>query len=172
MSSTETTVPDAPLRLDHRADRGAVATERLCLTFDARARSRSTGWLESGIEVTILLPRGSVMRGGDKLRSADGRVIEVVSACEPLFEVSVVDAARAAQAAYHLGNRHVAVEIRDGALRVARDAVLERMLRGLGLEPKCVDGPFEPEGGAYGESHTHGGAAHALAPVIHEYRRS
>jgi urease accessory protein len=86
--------------------------------------------------------------------------------------VDVADDALLARAAYHLGNRHVAVELRAHGLRVARDAVLERLLRGLGLAPVCVDAPFEPEGGAYGHSHAHLGDAARLAPVIHEYRRS
>jgi len=163
-----------PLRLSERAAPDATVVGRLSMTFEARTRSRCSGFLDDGREVTIVLPRGDITRGGDKLATSDGVVVEVVAAAEPLLEVLVTDAQMLARAAYHLGNRHVAVEVRAQGLRVAEDAVLERMLRGLGLTPTRTEAPFEPEGGAYGDRHAHGhgGDAHRLAPIIHEYRRS
>ena len=167
------------LRLTERAPAGAAASGRILLTFDARTRSRLTGRLEDGREVAIVLSRGTIMRGGDRLVSTDGVVVEVVAASEPLLEVRVSSAAALARAAYHLGNRHVAVQVLGHGLRVADDAVLGRMLSGLGLEPVRIDAAFEPEGGAYGDRHTHGDAdalspgaqPHRLSPVIHEFRR-
>lgn len=166
-----TTAPD-PLRIEARADPAAIASDRLCMTFDERTRARLVVRLESGIEAALALPRGAALHHGDRLLASDGRVVEVAAAPEPLLHVEVKDPVLLARAAYHLGNRHVAVELGGDGLRVARDAVLERLLRGLGLEPVPVDAPFDPEGGAYGQAHTHLGDADRLAPVIHEYRRS
>jgi urease accessory protein len=164
--------PAAPLRIEARAEPAAVPTDRARLTFDERTRSRLLVRLESGVEAALALPRGAVLRHGDRLLASDDRIVEVLAAPEPLLHVEVTDAALLARAAYHLGNRHVAVELRAHGLRVAEDAVLERMLRGLGLAPVRVEAPFEPEGGAYGSAHAHRGEAGGLAPVIHEYRRS
>ena len=161
-----------PLRLEACSQPSAPASDRVRLTCEQRTRGRLPVRLESGLEATLALPRGGVLRHGDRLLADDGRIVEVLAAAEPLLEVAAADAVALARAAYHLGNRHVAVEVRDGGLRVARDAVLERLLRGLGLEPVAVDAPFDPEGGAYGQSHSHLGDTNRLAPVIHEYRRS
>ncbi len=115
-----------------------------------------------------MLPRGRVMRGGDQLRGDDGTVVEIIAATERLLEAQAHDATQLARAAYHLGNRHVAVEVRDGALRIADDPVLATLLRQLGLDPQIVEAPFEPESGAYGSTHAHLHGEHA-EPKIHEY---
>jgi urease accessory protein len=162
----------ALLRIEARAEPAAPASDRVRLTFEERARGRLVVRLESGLEAALALPRGATLRHGDRLLASDGRVVEVLAASEALLHVEIHDATLLARAAYHLGNRHVAVELRAGSLRVAPDAVLERLLRGLGLVPVRIDAPFEPEGGAYGHSHAHLGDAARLAPVIHEYRRS
>ena len=165
------TYPSAnALRIEGRAPADVPTTDHLRLTFEQRTRSRSTALLESGLEAAIVLPRGSVMRGGERLLASDGRVVEIVAAPEPLLEIVTADAALLARASYHLGNRHVAVEIRAGGLRIAFDSVLERLLGGLGLAPVRISAPFEPEGGAYGHAHAHAPGGHGLAPVIHEYR--
>jgi urease accessory protein len=165
--------PTAPtLRIEAHAAPGSTATDRVRLTFEARARCRMPLRLDSGAEAILALARGAALRHGDLLVASDGRVVEVLAAAEPLLHVEVPEAALLARAAYHLGNRHVAVELRTQALRVLRDPVLEGMLRGLGLAPQAVEAPFQPESGAYGEAHTHAGDAARLAPVIHEYRRS
>jgi urease accessory protein len=163
--------PPAPLRIDALAGAAAVASDGVRLTFEERTRGRLLVRLDSGAEAAVALPRGAALRHGDRLLASDGRVVEVRAAPEALLHVDVGDPAMLARAAYHLGNRHVAVEVRERGLRVARDAVLERMLRGLGLQPVPVEAPFDPEGGAYGQAHTHLGDAGRLAPVIHEYRR-
>jgi urease accessory protein len=162
---------DSPLRIEARAAAGAPVTDHVWLTFEDRTRSRLVARLGSGVEATVLLPRGVVLRDGDRLQAADGRVVEVRAAPESLLDVAVAEPELLARAAYHLGNRHVAVALRPGGLRVARDTVIERLLRGLGLDPQPIDAPFEPEGGAYGPAHTHRGESGRLAPVIHEFRR-
>lgn len=110
-----------------------------------------------------MLPRGEILRGGDLVTASDGRVIEVVAQEEKLLHVQTGDLARAA---YHLGNRHVPVQIGDGFLRIAEDHVLEEMLRKLGATVSRVVAPFEPEAGAYAGGHQHDGEHEAR---IHDH---
>lgn len=133
----------------------APATEQLVLNFEARTKSRLRTQLASGEEVGLFLPRGTILRGGDKLEGKDGRVIEIVSAPESLLEARCASAFELARAAYHLGNRHVAVQVCEGALRIQQDHVLEHMLEGLGAQLSHIEAPFEPEAGAYAHGHHH-----------------
>jgi urease accessory protein len=148
------------LRLTTFADApdAAAATDTLCLPFDLRTKSRWMVKLESGREALLVLPRGRAMRGGDQLVAADGTRVNVQAADEALAHVTVPNAHELLRVAYHLGNRHVAVEIGDGYLRVLQDSVLENMVRGLGATVERVMAPFEPEGGAYAGTHDHGNA--------------
>ncbi len=107
---------------------------RLVLPFELRQRSRLLAVMDSGEEVGLLLPRGTVLRGGDRLQVSDGRLVEVVAAPEQVSIVRGADTRTLARAAYHLGNRHVAVQITSDSLRFLRDHVLDDMLRGLGLK--------------------------------------
>ncbi len=145
--------------IESRAPASAVASERLQLPFESRCKSRLRTRLEGGEEAGLFLERGAVLRGGDKLLASDGRIVEVVAAPEALLEVGGGDALLLARAAYHLGNRHVAVELKPGLLRLARDHVLAELVRGLGLKVHEVTAPFEPEGGAYGVHAAHGHSA-------------
>ena len=133
------------------------ATERLSLPFEYRCKSRLRAKLTSGEEVGLFLERGTILRGGDRLAANDGRIVAVEAAPEDLAEVRCGDANHLARAAYHLGNRHVAVEVGEGWLRLQRDHVLEGMLLGLGCEVVPVEAPFEPEAGAYAPGHQHPG---------------
>ncbi|MDB5864915.1 MAG: urease accessory protein UreE [Betaproteobacteria bacterium] len=146
---------------------------KLELPFDLRQKSRLRAKLENGEEVSLSLPRGDILRGGDLLATADGRAVEVVARAERLLHVECASSHALARAAYHLGNRHVAVQIGVGFLRIAADHVLERMLTGLGATVSAVEAPFEPEAGAYaGHSHGAGGHAHdggSGGARIHEY---
>ena len=153
------------------ADPASTPAERVVLRFDTRCRSRLRTKLESGEVCGLFLPRGTVLRGGDKLLGSDGRIVEVVAAEESLMEAVSEDPLRIAKAAYHLGNRHVAVEMLPGRLRFAADHVLGEMVRGLGLKVAAVEAPFEPESGAYG---AHGGHGHSAdgegrGPRIHDH---
>jgi urease accessory protein len=128
------------------ASRAAAASARVSLAFEYRQRSRQRARLDSGEEIGMVMPRGEVLRGGDRLLASDGRVFEVVSAPERLLHIEAPSLARIA---WHLGNRHVPVQVGDEFLRIAEDRVLEDMLRRLGATLSHVDAPFEPEGGAY-----------------------
>src|SRR3954462_5953805 len=132
------------------------ATEKLVLPFELRQKSRLRARLASGLEVGLFLERGVVLRGGDLLLADDGTVIEVVAALETVSTLRDSDATRLARAGYHLGNRHVPVEIGSGWLRYGHDHVLDDMVRGLGLSVVVEEAPFEPEAGAYGHSHSPG----------------
>jgi urease accessory protein len=127
----------------------------LRLPFDRRTKSRQRAVLVSGEEVAIALPRGAVLRGGDWVVATDGRVIEVVAEAEPLLHVECDSPERLARIAYHLGNRHVPVQVGAGWLRLAADHVLEEMVNGLGARASRLDAPFEPEAGAYAPHHRH-----------------
>ena len=143
--------------IEKRAPSGVAATEKLLLPFEARCKSRLRTKLLGGEECGLFLERGTVLRGGDRLAANDGRVVEVAAAPEALCEAVSGDPLLLLRAAYHLGNRHVAVEIGTGRLRFGRDAVLAELVRGLGLPVRAVEARFEPESGACGgdAGHTH-----------------
>ena len=133
----------------------APATECLVLPFELRAKSRLRTRIASGEEIGLFLPPGTLLRGGSRVQSNDGRIIEIVADQEPLMQAGCADARLLARAAYHLGNRHVAVEVGDGWLRLQPDKVLGDMLLGLGVNLCEVRAPFEPEAGAYSHGHQH-----------------
>lgn len=141
---------------------------QLKLPFDLRQKSRLRTTLVSGEEVALLLPRGEILRGGDRLQASDGRVIEVIAAPEKVLHVQCKSPTELARAAYHLGNRHVPVQVGEGFLRLVDDHVLEQMLLGLGVRVDHIEAPFEPEAGAYGGGHHHHDGASSAAK-IHEY---
>jgi len=144
------------------------AKGRLELPFEQRSKSRAKVALVGGEEVALQLPRGEVLRGGDLVVASDGRVIEVRASPEKLLHISCTSPSALARAAYHLGNRHVAVEVGEGWMRIAADHVLEDMLRGLGATVASVQAAFEPESGAYaGQGHAHD--EHGHGGKIHEY---
>lgn len=147
----------------------ATPDARLELNFDARTKSRLRTQLMGGEEVGMFLPRGTILRGGDRLLAQDGRVVEVVSASEELLEARCADAFALARVAYHLGNRHVAVQVGDGWLRIQTDHVLKTMLTGLGADVHALSAPFEPEAGAYAHGHHHAERG-ATEAKIHQYK--
>lgn len=127
----------------------------LTLPFELRQKSRFGAKLNNGDEVALILPRGHLLRGGNCLRAEDGSVIRIEAANEDVSTVFNKDAKMLARASYHLGNRHVSLQVGDGWVRYQHDHVLDDMVRGLGLEVSFESAPFEPEGGAYG-GHSHG----------------
>jgi urease accessory protein len=130
--------------------------DRLVLPFDRRQKSRLRVTLESGKEAALNVERGAVLRGGDRLKASDGRVVLVVAAKEPVTLVTAADQRTLMRAAYHLGNRHIPLQIGIGWILLEQDHVLEHMLEGLGVQVRHEMAPFEPEAGAYGGGHRHG----------------
>jgi urease accessory protein len=130
--------------------------EAVVLDYSRREKTRQRVQLESGEEIAIKVPRGTVMRGGDRLGGATGRTIRVIARAEPVSTVHTHDHEALARVAYHLGNRHVWLQVGPGWVRYLADHVLDDMVRGLGLEPVAELAPFEPEAGAYSvHSHQH-----------------
>jgi len=148
---------------------GQAPLDRVVLTFDARCKSRLLVTLESGERAALVVERGRVLRGGDRVSIGADREVEVVAAAEALLEAESDDAWLIAKAAYHLGNRHVAVQVLPNRLRFLDDHVLAKMVEGLGLRVRPVTAPFEPEGGAYGRHHGHGSQEPLLRPKIHDF---
>lgn len=161
------------LIFNRRTDR--PATDTVALAYDERKRSRIKVTLASGAEAGIFLERGDHLHGGDRLAAEDNAaVVEIVAAPERLIEAIAEDPLLFARAAYHLGNRHVPVQIlptgQGGRLRFQTDHVLAEMARGLGCVIVEAEAPFQPESGAYGAhgTHsTHGGHGHAHGDPSH-----
>ncbi|MDE2452640.1 MAG: urease accessory protein UreE [Burkholderiales bacterium] len=141
----------------------------IALDWDTRSKSRFEATDSSGRRIGVFLARGSIVRGGDVLLGEDGSMLRAVAAPQPVLVVSAcsehgtpVDLARAA---YHLGNRHVAVEVAPGHLKIEPDPVLAQMLRRMHLTVAEASEAFEPEGGAYQSEpghahHDHEGHGH------------
>jgi urease accessory protein len=125
--------------------------------------------LDNGDQAALIVERGRALRGGERVTIADGREVEIVSAEESLLEAISSDPVLIAKAAYHLGNRHVAVQLMPDRLRFLTDHVLADMVAGLGLKVNALIAPFEPEGGAYGHQHAHGSEMPAIRPKIHSF---
>ena len=134
------------------------------LDWDVRQKSRFAATDSAGRELGIFLPRGTLVRGGDVLVAEDGSMVRVIAASQPVLVIThctqhgtPFDLTRAA---YHLGNRHVPIELQPDHLKIEPDHVLADMLRAMHLIVNEQDLPFEPEGGAYaaghGDGHDHG----------------
>jgi urease accessory protein len=145
------------LRVERRVLSG-TPTDVVSLPYDQRKKSRLRVVSEQGREVAIVLERGSCLREGDLLAADSGEVILVRAAGEEVSEVVSPDALLLTRAAYHLGNRHVPLQIEAGALRYQHDHVLDGMLTELGVTVTVRIAAFQPEGGAYsgGGGHAHG----------------
>ncbi len=149
------------LRIIGRFDGELTSEEMLTLPWSLRQRSRFRARLDGGREVGVLLSRGEALRDGDRLEAEDGRCVRVVAASEDVAVARSFDAHQLARACYHLGNRHVPLQIGADCVRFQPDPVLEDMLRELGLAVGRETSSFQPEPGAYGQgghSHSHGHA--------------
>jgi urease accessory protein len=132
----------------------------VALDWDVRQKSRFEATDSTGRTLGVFLPRGTVVRGGDVLVAEDGSLVRVEAAPQPVMVIrhctrhgSPFDLLRAA---YHLGNRHVQIELRPDHLKIEPDHVLAEMLGRMHLIITNEDAPFEPEGGAYAGGHGHG----------------
>ncbi len=133
-----------------------TCTGQLTLTFDDRRKSRLRARLEDGREVAVLLPRGTSLRDGDYLCDPQANVlVRVNAAVETLSVAHAPDAPALVRAAYHLGNRHVPVQLGSDWVAYPHDHVLDGLVRSLGLTVVREARPFEPEGGGYGHGHHH-----------------
>lgn len=137
------------------------------LDWDVRQKSRFDATDSLGRQLGVFLPRGTLVRGGDVLVAEDGTLVKVTAAAQSLLRIthctshgSQFDLMRAA---YHLGNRHVPIEMKPDHLKIEPDHVLAGMLRAMNLIVHEVEEAFEPEGGAYGASGASSAAGHSHA---------
>ncbi|HEY9209499.1 MAG TPA: urease accessory protein UreE [Acidovorax sp.] len=141
------------------------------LDWDVRQKSRFAATDSAGRELGTFLPRGTLVRGGDVLVAEDGSMVRVIAAPQPVLVIThcakhgtPFDLTRAA---YHLGNRHVPIELQPDHLKIEPDHVLAEMLRAMHLIVNEQQLPFEPEGGAYAAGH--GGGHHAHGEHGHDH---
>jgi urease accessory protein len=135
-----------------------ASDEPLVLLLTAEERSRLRGLRHSccGQDLLLQLPRGEALRPGEWLAASDGQArVRVDPAAESLLVARAQDPLALLRAAYHLGNRHVALEVRPGELRLLADPVLKELLLQRGLDVRHVHEPFQPEPGAYGGGTEH-----------------
>ncbi len=133
---------------------------RVVLGSEERAKTRFRTLLSDGSDGLVMLPRGSIVRPGSRLVAENGECVEVVAAAEQVYRVHArpEDADPAfslLRAAYHLGNRHVPVELGPDVLKLERDPVLRDLLVRLGMIVTPAFEAFDPEPGAYGGGHRH-----------------
>jgi urease accessory protein len=134
----------------------AVAIDRVVLDASERQRRRIVLTGERGTVLLLDLPHALMLRDGDGLVLDDGSVVRVVGKPEPLCEIAFATETERMRIAWHIGNRHVEVQIVGDKLRIRRDHVLEAMLRGLGARLTPIEAPFDPEPGAYAGHDGHG----------------
>ncbi len=147
------------LELIEKAPGGGEVDDTVTLSYELRQKSRQRVRLDSGRTAGIILPPGTRLDDGDRLRAADGTAVRVSAATEAVTTARTDDPLRLARACYHLGNRHVPLQVGPGWVRYQPDHVLDEMVHGLGLAVSHESARFEPEGGAYGKHpHRHDGA--------------
>jgi urease accessory protein len=132
------------------------AVDRVLIDFDRRHRRRILLTTEGGAEVLLDLPHAVRLRHGDGLRLDDGGTIVVCARPEPLLEIHAHDDGELVRIAWHLGNRHLPVQLCGNRIRIRSDHVIREMVEGLGGHVDAIEAPFDPEPGAYaGGAHHH-----------------
>ena len=144
------------LELTAISEEKAECVATLTLPFELRQKARLRATLDNGEEVGLFLPRGNILRDGDVLHAKTGEYVKIIAANEQVHTASSDDATLLARACYHLGNRHVPLQITPGWVRFGHDHVLAEMVENLGLNITAEQAPFEPESGAYAQGHNHG----------------
>ena len=129
--------------------------DQVLIDFDRRHRRRVVLRTVSGSEILLDLPQAIRLRDGDGLELTDGRLVRVVAQPEPLLEIYAHGPAELVRIAWHLGNRHLPVQLLGDRIRIRADHVIADMVHGLGGHAHAVEAPFDPEGGAYAGGHHH-----------------
>lgn len=132
--------------------------DSITLSCEQRTRSRLRVMTDAGTEAYLDLPRGTILKHGDLLGGEGHEVVKILAAREIVSSATTADPLLLSRACYHLGNRHVALQIMPSCVRYLHDHVLDGMVRSLGLAVEVIEAPFEPEAGAYhggGSRHDH-----------------
>jgi urease accessory protein len=142
------------LRVHALAPNGTPPVSYLTLPFDLRQKSRLRATTDDGRDIAITLERGTALAGGTLLLADDSTVIQVQAAAERVSVARSLDPLLLLRAAYHLGNRHIPLQIETQGVAYLADHVLDAMVAELGLAVVHAHQPFEPEAGAYGAGHS------------------
>jgi urease accessory protein len=137
----------------------AAETDCVVIDFDRSHRRRILLTAESGMQLLLDFPQAVRLRHGDGFAVEGGGVVRVSIRPEPLLEIHAHDEGELVRIAWHLGNRHLPVELRGDRIRIRADHVIAEMVKGLGGHVEEIEAPFDPEGGAYAPAaghHHHG----------------
>ncbi len=148
------------IKLIEKIPHAELINTTLTLPLHSRIKNRLRVTLDNGEEVGVFLERGTTLKEGDLLRSENNIIVKIHAAEETLSNIISNDPHLLARACYHLGNRHVSIQIAQDRISYLHDHVLDEMLRGLGLVVEVSHAPFEPEPGAYGGSAAQGHSHH------------
>ena len=129
--------------------------DSVLIDYDRRHRRRVQLDTVAGGALLLDLAQAARLREGDGLQLADGGVVVVRARPEPVLDIHVHDPAALVRIAWHLGNRHLPVQLLEGRIRIRADHVIADMVRGLGAHVHELDAPFDPEGGAYAVAAPH-----------------
>lgn len=127
----------------------------LTLPFELRQKARLHAKLDNGQEVGLFLPRGNILRDGHILKAETGEFVKIIAANENVHTATSDDSVVLSRACYHLGNRHLPLQITQHWIRFGEDHVLAEMVANLGMQVIREQAPFEPESGAYAQQHSH-----------------
>ncbi len=133
----------------------ALEVDRVLIDYDRRHRRRISLRTEQGKSVLIDLPQAVRLRSGDGLVLEDGGIVRVCARAEKLLEIHAHDEGELVRIAWHLGNRHLPVQLLGDRIRIRADHVIAEMIAGLGGHVEEIDAPFDPEAGAYAGGHAH-----------------
>lgn len=133
----------------------ATAVDRVLIDFDRRFRRRILLMTEAGEELLLDLPQAVRLRDGDGLVLTSGGMVRVCAKPEPLLEIHAHAEGELVRIAWHLGNRHLPVQLMGDRIRIRADHVIEEMVEGLGGHVEVIEAPFDPEAGAYAGGHQH-----------------
>ena len=173
-------MPRATRVLPAAERRDAAVVDTLILPYAQRQAQKGFLFGAKGTCVELDLPEAVRLRTDDALVLDDGGLVEVVAEPEPLIEARAADLPALARLAWHLGDRHVPVQMLERRLRLKRDPAIEALLESLGAKIVAIEAPFEPEGGAYAASaddhhhhehhrHEHGGQQHQQHDHGHDH---
>lgn len=156
-------------RVQPAADRQpGTVVDTLILSYTQRQAQKGFLFGTKGACIELDLAEPVRLRTDDALVLDDGTLVEIVAEPEPLMEARAADLPALARLAWHLGDRHVPVQVLDKRLRLRRDPAIEELLQRLGAKVTAIEAPFEPEGGAY-EVHAHDHHDHAHHHHDHDH---
>jgi urease accessory protein len=144
--------PKASISTDNTVSNTTLS---LTLTFELRQKARLKTQLDNGQDVGLFLPRGIILRSGDMVQAETGETVRIIAADEAVSTLKSDDPLLLSRCCYHLGNRHVPIEIQTTFTRYLQDHVLDKMVVAFGVDLSHELVPFEPESGAYHSSHAH-----------------